>query len=90
MRIFLLALLGLGAGVAIGYGHNWYDVGDINEQFRLLNTPPANGELLSTKAPRVDVMGGTLHDFGVMERLGKRHHTFVIRNVGTAALTLEQ
>jgi hypothetical protein len=90
MRIFLLALLGLGAGVAIGYGHNWYDVGDIKEQFHLLNTPPSADELLSAKAPRVDVVGGETHDFGIMERMGKRHYTFVIRNVGTAALTLEQ
>jgi len=90
MRVFLLALLGLGVGVAIGYGHNWYDVGDIKEQFRLLNTPPSADELLSAKAPRVDVVGGETHDFGIMERMGKRHYTFVIRNVGTAALTLEQ
>jgi hypothetical protein len=90
MRIFLLALLGLGAGVAIGYGHNWYDVGDIKEQFRLLNTPPSADELLSATAPRVDVVGGETHNFGIMERMGKRHYTFVIRNVGTAALTLEQ
>ena len=90
MRVFLLALLGLGAGVAIGYGHNWYDVGDIKEQFRLVNTPPSADELLNAKSPRVDVVGGETHDFGIMERMGKRHYTFVIRNVGTAALTLEQ
>ena len=90
MRVFLLALLGLGAGVAIGYGHNWYDVGDIHEQFHVFNTPPSADELLRAKSPRVEVVGGETHNFGIMERLGKRHHTFVIRNVGTAELTLEQ
>ena len=90
MRVLLLAMLGLFAGMAIGYGHTWYDVGDVHEQFRVLNTPPSAEELLRAKAPRVDVVGGMTHNFGIMERLGKRHHTFVIRNLGNAALNLKQ
>ena len=90
MRIFLLALLALGTGVAIGYGHNWYEGGDINEQFRVVNTEPVGGEQTSSKAPKVDVVGGATHNFGIMERLGKRDHRFVIRNIGDAPMTLEQ
>ena len=44
MRVFLLAILALATGWAIGYGHNWYEVGDINEQFRTVNTEPVQGD----------------------------------------------
>jgi hypothetical protein len=90
MRVFLLAILALATGWAIGYGHNWYEVGDINEQFRTVNTVPVQGDVGTSNVPTVEVVGGAIHNFGIMERLGKRDHLFVIRNTGDAPLTLEQ
>ena len=89
MRVLLLALLALAAGLVIGYGHSWYEVADINEQFRVVNIVSSQ-EGSSRKAPKVEVIGGATHDFGIMERLGKRDHLFVIRNIGDAPMTLEQ
>ncbi|MEX0791712.1 MAG: DUF1573 domain-containing protein, partial [Pirellulaceae bacterium] len=38
--------------------------------------------------PTVEVEGGELHEFGKIELGAKGRHTFVLRNVGTAPLTL--
>ena len=90
MKILLCMVLGLTAGVAFGYAFTWYEMGDINEQFCVVNRPPVIDVSTDGKGPGVEVVGGEIHNFGIMERLGKRDHTFVIRNVGSVPLTLEQ
>jgi hypothetical protein len=90
MKILLCMVLGLTAGVAFGYGYTWYEVGDINEQFRVVNRPPVIDVSTDGKGPGVEVVGGEIYNFGIMGRLGKRDHTFVIRNVGSVPVTLEQ
>ena len=39
--------------------------------------------------PRVEVVGGTSHDFGDMQQGGSKSHSFVFRNIGEGPLTLE-
>ncbi len=40
-------------------------------------------------APKLEVVGGEEFDFGVMEPGTKGEHTFVVKNTGTAPMTLE-
>jgi hypothetical protein len=39
-----------------------------------------------TQEPKVEIVGGSDHDFGTMELHGTKRHTFVLKNVGDAHL----
>jgi hypothetical protein len=39
--------------------------------------------------PKAEVIGGNVHDFGVMQRNAKSSHRFVVKNVGTGPMELE-
>lgn len=39
--------------------------------------------------PKAEVVGGNVHDFGVMQRNAKSNHRFVVKNVGTGLMELE-
>lgn len=44
--------------------------------------------LSRTEGPRVELPGGTEHDFGSMERFSTKRHVFEVKNAGTQALAL--
>ena len=91
MKALLLSLVTLAAGIAIGSTLAYVEVG----RDRL----PVGGTALqvtdvssagSKRSPRIVVVNGERHNFGKMDRDAKGEHVFVIRNDGTAALTLVQ
>lgn len=41
------------------------------------------------KAAKVQITGGTTHDFGTMQQGSKKTHTFMFKNIGTAPMNLE-
>ena len=43
----------------------------------------------SAKAAKVLIPGGTTHDFGTMQQGGKKNHSFVFKNIGTAPMELK-
>jgi hypothetical protein len=90
MRIAVLIMVGVFAGVACGYAHTQFELAGVDEQFRTIFIDVSGPEGSDEPAPKIAVVGGENHNFGSMERLGKREHTFVVRNDGDAPLTLEQ
>ncbi len=41
------------------------------------------------KAAKVQIAGGTTHDFGTMQQGSKKTHTFMFKNIGSAPMNLE-
>jgi|tagenome__1003787_1003787.scaffolds.fasta_scaffold20789380_1 hypothetical protein len=82
--ILVAALLGVLAGGAIAY----VEVrNDPDAQDKLLNAPVPNEKPGEKKAPSIAVDQAHF-DFGSMQRGTSKSHEFVIRNVGTAPLTI--
>ena len=51
---------------------------------------PANAASDSApRAPKVQIPGGTTHDFGTMQQGSKKTHTFMFKNIGTAPMDLK-
>ena len=45
-----------------------------------------NGD--SDRSPEIEFVNGQDHDFGSMERFGRRQHVYIMKNVGDATLTI--
>jgi len=56
-----------------------------------VNVPAGNSiaPFSPEKAPKAEIINGTLHDFGTMQRRSKKSHTFVVRNIGQSVLDLK-
>jgi hypothetical protein len=56
-----------------------------------VNVPAGNSiaPFSPEKAPKAEIINGTLHDFGTMQRRSKKSHTFIIRNIGQSELDLK-
>lgn len=89
MRTWLLALLAAFAGVAVGVGITVAEFAPAEEIFvvsadsEVIDIDPAAG------VPRAVVEGSKEYDFGVMERNVQGKHAFIVRNEGTAPLTVK-
>lgn len=46
-------------------------------------------DMKTGKVPKVQITGGTTHDFGTMQQGSKKTHTFMFKNIGTAPMNLE-
>lgn len=60
--------------------------GETTENSR--NVPPIV-DIGAGKIPKVQIAGGTTHDFGTMQQGSKKTHTFMFKNIGTAPMNLE-
>jgi hypothetical protein len=98
--LFKAVLLGL-IGSAIGLGTGWmvhqsrYGV-DVNfgpftvdGDVTAANVDAFLRTKVQSGAPRVEIVGGEEHDFGVMEPNSKGEHAFVVKNTGEYPLSLE-
>lgn len=103
MRVWVwMTLVGV-LGIAVGIGATALDLlpsknafvpygrGGIPVKFQppkeMESPPPAPGAL-ADGAPKAQVLGDRDFNFGSMERLSTRTHTFKIKNIGTAPLKL--
>ncbi len=94
--VFLMVIGGL-IGVAAAYSVHQARFGVAAEfgPFATTNdlTAAEVVQLLDIKSdsgsPRLEVIGGEEHDFGIMEPGTKGEHSFVVKNSGTAPMTLE-
>ncbi|MCC6512100.1 MAG: DUF1573 domain-containing protein [Pirellulaceae bacterium] len=97
--IVLAALLGIGGGM-LQYNLSYQDIDERFADFKANTTPvvaveksdaTANGpkQVQAEKAPKVEVPGGTTHDFGTMQQGSKKTHTFVFKNIGDAPMRLD-
>lgn len=92
MKTVLLAILSTAVGTAVGVGfalaefsrEPGIEIVATNTAGRGVPVPaaPPSGQ------PRVEVVGESDYDFGVMEKGETLSHTFVIKNMGDAPLTL--
>ncbi len=100
MKIWVTVALVAVLGAIVGAGWSVYDLTrapDLFEPYGKAEIPkkfqspkklvPAPGEL-ADGAPKAQVIGPSDYDFGSMERLSTRSHTFKIKNIGTAPLEL--
>jgi hypothetical protein len=90
MKAFLCAAAALALGIALGVtltGREFEnDAQVLNAQLELASLGERSVE--GSLGPRVVVVNGERHNFGVMDRYAKRTHEFVLRNEGDAPLTL--
>jgi len=82
MRAVLIAVAAAVLGVVAAWGATKVEFRRPESPLAIAKTPVKPGH------PRVEVEGGKTFDFGVMEVYTTKKHTFVIRNVGAAPLTL--
>ena len=91
MKSLLLSLVTLAAGVTIGTTIAYWEVGGdrlpIGDSALQITDVSSAG---NKRSPRIVVVNGERHNFGKMDRDAKGEHVFIIRNDGTAALTLVQ
>jgi hypothetical protein len=91
MKLWLVILIASLLGVGIGVGITVAEFAPAEELFVAAEgegkpIDPAN---LTGGSPTAVVEGATDYDFGVMERNVARRHEFVLKNTGTAPLTIE-
>ena len=53
-----------------------------------VSAPPIPGETPSEEAPNIEFANGQEHQFGTMERFGRKIHVFILRNSGNGPLVL--
>ena len=90
MRFWLVVLVTALIGFAVGVGHALTTTRDPGAELSafLENPLPVENEINVEDAPRLVVINGEDHDFGVMDRGDTREHRFVFRNDGTKPLIL--
>lgn len=92
MKPLLVVVLFAGLGILAGTGVTYLEFRDAREQFSPLNQvvaklapmPRADGA-----RPKAHLVDGRKYDFGTMDRLSQKSHTFLIRNDGNAPLSVE-
>ncbi len=50
---------------------------------------PRKADSSAEDAPKLQILGGTSHDFGTMQQGGTKQHTFTFKNIGTAPMELK-
>lgn len=88
MKPFAIFLIFTILGSAVGAGAAYRRISLENEFGFIGNADLARPSSDLKDVPAVEVEGGELHEFGKIELGAKGRHTFVLRNVGTAPLTL--
>lgn len=90
MKTTIVAIAFLAVGAAVGGGVTFWEFRGVENWFtsdgQPLTTEEAEQEYAD--APKVVVVNGEKHDFGVQERHTKRSHVFIIKNEGASPLTL--
>ncbi len=93
MRIWLLAVVSVLVGVALGFGGTWIEFSRHPGKFeRDSRSRPGelDGDSGSGGTPVAVVVDGERYNFGSGQRDSKMKHTFIIKNEGNAPLTLEK
>jgi hypothetical protein len=85
MKVWTIAFASLAVGAVAGAGTVWVELGAVEAPFRSAKPAAGSG---GKKGPEA-VVPETEHNFGVGQRNSKMEHTFVIRNAGDEALTLD-
>jgi len=97
MKTLLACSVFAAIGMAIGWNVNFNRYGQYKPFFGPMDY---RGEVTATNAvasisqswdaasPKVEVIGGTSHDFGVMEPNEEGEHVFLVKNIGDADLSL--
>ena len=80
------ALVGVAGGIISTTAEFW----STRETFRETELGAAPLASADGAAPKLEVEGGTSFDFGSMERNQTKTHAFIVRNLGTAPLTLKK
>lgn len=96
VALAVAALLGIGGGIA-QHSFHYSGIKERLADFRPAASPvvaleakPAPDEIVAAQpAPKVEVVGGTSHDFGTMQQGSSKSHAFTFRNIGTAPMELE-
>lgn len=100
LRLGIAVVAAVLIGLAGGYAQYLANYGGVDERLAsvVANATPVKSIEKTDKpvakpetgviAPRVEVIGGTFHDFGNMQQGGTKTHTFRFRNIGTAPLEL--
>ncbi len=87
MKLWIIAVISMVVGTAVGLGSVWLEFSTVDAQFEPHNQ--ASGSTVPREtAPRV-VVPDPEYDFGVGQRNSKMKHIFVVRNEGNEPLTLE-
>ncbi len=97
-RVLIISIVSAAVGICLGYVQGSVNSGGLPERFRGARAATAitAGEISEEEAlqavsgtPRVEVVGGTDFDFGMMLHGEELSHDFLFRNVGDAPLLLE-
>ena len=97
MKTFLACLVFAAIGAAIGWNVNYDRFGKYEPQFgpmdyegkvTAINAIASLEKGWETEFPKVELPDGNTHDFGVMAPEEKGEHTFIVKNVGVADLSL--
>ena len=94
--VVVAAVVGAVGGI-VQYSVNYRDSDERFASFRAPASPVAVSKTTPTPAvgtqtsgePRVEVVGGTYHDFGSMQQGSVKSHSFIFRNIGTGPLKLD-
>lgn len=98
MKTFLTCLIVAGIGAAIAYNINESSFGRYEPHFGPIDfegeTTAANAmaslkKEWSEDIPKVELPDGNEHDFGIMQPEEEGQHSFTVKNVGDAPLTLK-
>lgn len=91
MKIWISTIGMILIGITAGAASAWLEFSSTTSQFEPHNLSAGAQNLEPDRlGPRVTVVDGTEHDFGVGQRQAAMHHTFVFRNDGDQPLQLTQ
>jgi len=89
MKATLFALVALAAGIAVGIGLTRREFSHEVVPVDVTLVTGKKGDHAAAKiGPKVTIVNGERHDFGMMDRNAHGKHAFIVRNDGDAPLTL--
>lgn len=96
VALVVALIIGIGGGI-VQFRAGYNGVDERLASFRAVSSstiiseakPAAKTATSEAAEPRVEVVGGTTHDFGTMSQGSTKSHAFIFRNIGNAPLQLD-